>query len=173
MDVPESEREKTTTRPVVEEPLPPFGLLAAILFVRLIAALTFFITAGAVLTALVQVMVGPFAEDPFPDALVASLLSVAVSVVLAVMQGGAVWLDSVLSKRPFSWAGEQGGHPARLLFLPIIGCVAGYGSVAVLAWLPSIGKSNVAETWLWPLAWGSIGAGALFLYRYLDRSLPR
>ncbi len=176
MEGPDSQPEKAGDRPATGVPKLPFGLRAAILFVRLMIVVAVFPTVGAVLMTLGFLIEGPLSKEPFPRVLTQSLVLVTVSVFLLVMLGGASWMDAMLSRRSFrsfSWVGRKGEHPARQVFMPVAAGVAAYGAMAVILWLPSNWENSMAKTWPWPLVWGSIGTGAFFLYRYLDKILPR
>ncbi|HEY1122779.1 MAG TPA: hypothetical protein VGE67_14305 [Haloferula sp.] len=162
--------EETVRRAAVEEPFPPFGLLAAILFVRSIIVVTACVTAVVCLFALMRLIEAPFSEDLSP-VLVRSVASVASFVFLLVMLAGASWVDAKLSGRRFVWLGK-GGNPTRQIVLPVVVAVAIYGALAVFSWLALSGSIGMAQTWQWPVIWGFTGTAAFFLYRYLDKSLP-
>ena len=168
----DSERkfEGTVRRAAVEEPFPPFGLLAAILFVRSVIVVTACVTAGVCLFALVRLVEAPFSDELLP-VLVRSAASVASFAFLLMMLAGASSVDAKLSGRRFVWLGK-GGDPTRQIVMPAVAAVAIYGALAVFSWLALTGTISVEKTWPWPTAWGIIGSAAFILYRYLDKILP-
>jgi len=173
MEDPGTERKnEAVERPADEEPVPPFGILAAILFVRLIAVVSSFVMVGVVLIALIHLTNGPFSKRTLPEAFLESIALVTASVVMIVMVTGAMWVDAILAGRTSSRAEKRGIHPARQMFIPVASGIAIYGVVAVLLWFSSLLRNDIARTWPWPVVWGTMGTGALFLCRHLNRVLP-
>ena len=155
------------------DPIPPFGLLATILFVRMVAALCFFVTMGVVLATLVHLIKGPFSDWDVLERLVESLMLVTGSVISYMMLAGGAWLDSILSQRCSSCGTKRIADPARGFFLPVLLGLAIYGGLAILLWIPSLSEMGFATSWPLPLVWGIIGGVALIFHGYFDSKLAR
>jgi hypothetical protein len=167
---PGPKRENSATPAPIEIPL---GLQIAIVFVRMTVAMVFFMMVGMGMAAVVFLAQGAASSYPFPDGFVSSMVAVTASIFLLVMWVGAAWLNALLSQRASSEEAKRELPLSRQLFIPAAAGFTVYGGMAVLLWLLSFRELDFTKTWLWPLAWGIIGMSALFLWRYLSKTLPR
>jgi hypothetical protein len=151
----------------------PLGLQIAIVFVRMTVAMVFFMMVGMGMAAVVFLAQGAASNSPFPDGFVSGLAAVTASIFLMIMWVGAAWLNALLSQRSSCEEAKKELPLSRQLFIPAAAGFTVYGGMAILLWLLSFREIDIAKTWLWPLAWGSIGTSAFFLWRHLSRTLPR
>jgi hypothetical protein len=47
-----------------------------------------------------------------------------------------------------------------------------YAFLSVVAWLPSTVQASLSESWPWPVAWISLGVGAMYLLHLIDEKAP-
>jgi hypothetical protein len=115
------------------------------------------------------------AEDLIVGAFMLSGATLGTFLAMLIVTLGCDWLAGHLKATSLGtgWSASQRPiHPAREIFLPPLGCVMAYAVLAVLTWLPSIFQIAPAATWPWPVTWGAIGFGAMYLFFRLDEKLP-
>lgn len=154
----------------------PFGLRMTLLFLRVLAMMLTLPMVGAGLATLAMLSEGAKSPDAFPISLVPGVLGMGAFLVLLVMLCGTAWIEGHLrqSDVPFSssWLVSQPLHPARQLILPVVGCTAFAGYLAILLWFIGLLSPDLELDFRWPLTWGCVAIAATFLLRWLKVKLP-
>ena len=148
----------------------PVGVHLAALFLWGVIVGLVIVVLGLTIVAVPMLYSAALSDDPYPEAVVFSLILVSAVTIVVGILSGALWLVNLLEGRE---TGRNPGHPGRKIGLAMVGTLVFAGLIALLSWLPSIFMHGVSGTFPWPLVWGCIGGGALRLYLYLDHKLPR
>jgi hypothetical protein len=153
----------------------PLGVRVAIGFLRVFCVIMYLpllVSSLAAGMALIRVLFE--VEGISVDFLVFAVPFV-VFLILLITQLGCDWLAHHLrvTAAISEWARLQRPlHPVRHIFIPPLWCLMLYAFLSVVAWLPSIIQVSLSESWPWPVAWISLGVGAMYLLYLIDKKAP-
>ena len=154
---------------------PPMGVRVAIGFLRGVHLVMYLPLLASSLAAGMVLIKGLFELNGISRDFLIVVVTFGVSLILLITQLGCDWLAHHLraTTAVSEWARLQRPlHPVRHIFIPPLGCLMVYAFLAVVAWLPSTVQIPLSESWPWPIAWASLGAGAMYLFHLIDEKLP-